>query len=154
MFKRLLQVSSIYKENTPSSTIVDHSALTTQSYHRGRGRGSNRGGRGGGRNSSRFCDFCNKPGHTREVCWKLHGKPTMVNIAQSGNPNTADSSTQVISKAEYAEFLQLKGAKTTISPDISHTALASQSNSVWVLDSGATDHISGPTDKGDDWYGT
>ncbi|XP_031127975.1 uncharacterized protein LOC116030028 [Ipomoea triloba] len=147
MFKRLLQVSSIHRGNT--STLVDHSALTTQSYNRGRGRGSNRGGRGGGRNSTRFCDFCNKQGHTREVCWKLHGKPTMVNIAQSAN-----SDTQVISKDEYAEFLQLKAAKTTISPDSTHIALASQSNSVWFLDSGATDHISGPTNKGNAWYGT
>ena len=22
-----------------------------------------------------WCDFCNKPLHTRETCWKLHGKP-------------------------------------------------------------------------------
>ena len=21
-----------------------------------------------------WCDFCNKPRHTRETCWKLHGK--------------------------------------------------------------------------------
>ncbi|RVW78709.1 hypothetical protein CK203_048473 [Vitis vinifera] len=23
-----------------------------------------------------WCDFCNKPYHTRETCWKIHGKPT------------------------------------------------------------------------------
>ena len=23
-----------------------------------------------------WCDFCNKPRHTRENCWKIHGKPT------------------------------------------------------------------------------
>ena len=22
-----------------------------------------------------WCDFCNKPCHTRENCWKIHGKP-------------------------------------------------------------------------------
>ena len=22
-----------------------------------------------------WCDHCNKPRHTRETCWKLHGKP-------------------------------------------------------------------------------
>ena len=22
-----------------------------------------------------WCDFCNKPRHTRENCWKIHGKP-------------------------------------------------------------------------------
>ena len=24
----------------------------------------------------RWCDFCNKPGHIRDKCWKLHGKLT------------------------------------------------------------------------------
>lgn len=22
-----------------------------------------------------WCDYCNKPRHTRETCWKIHGKP-------------------------------------------------------------------------------
>ncbi|KAL9414531.1 hypothetical protein AB3S75_042907 [Citrus x aurantiifolia] len=22
-----------------------------------------------------WCDFCHKPRHTRETCWKIHGKP-------------------------------------------------------------------------------
>ncbi|KAM6591333.1 hypothetical protein CsatA_013938 [Cannabis sativa] len=22
-----------------------------------------------------WCDFCNKPRHTRETCWRIHGKP-------------------------------------------------------------------------------
>ena len=24
----------------------------------------------------RWCDFCNKPGHILDKCWKLHGKLT------------------------------------------------------------------------------
>ncbi|KAJ9671063.1 hypothetical protein PVL29_027182 [Vitis rotundifolia] len=24
-----------------------------------------------------WCDFCNKPHHTRENCWKIHGKPVI-----------------------------------------------------------------------------
>ncbi|KAK6117979.1 hypothetical protein DH2020_048279 [Rehmannia glutinosa] len=135
MFKRLLQVSSVSKENT-SSSIIEHSALASQSQsrhdnNRGRGRGGNRGGRGGGRGPFRFCDFCHKPGHTPEECWKLHGKPPVVSIAQSKTESlvNTDSSTHTISKAEYEEFLQLKEARTTIFPDTSHTVLASQSNS-------------------------
>ena len=23
-----------------------------------------------------WCDHCNKPRHTRDTCWKIHGKPT------------------------------------------------------------------------------
>ncbi|XP_073290956.1 uncharacterized protein [Primulina huaijiensis] len=22
-----------------------------------------------------YCDHCRKPGHTRDTCWKIHGKP-------------------------------------------------------------------------------
>jgi len=24
---------------------------------------------------ARWCEHCNRPGHTREKCWKLHGQP-------------------------------------------------------------------------------
>ena len=30
-----------------------------------------------------WCDYCNKPRHTRVMCWKLHGKPQ--NLKQIGN---------------------------------------------------------------------
>nr|XP_033508712.1 uncharacterized protein LOC117273628 [Nicotiana tomentosiformis] len=31
------------------------------------------------------CDYCGKPRHTKETCWKLHGKPTrgQANIAEN-----------------------------------------------------------------------
>ena len=34
------------------------------------------GRKGGPRNKdSLWCDYCNKARHTRETCWKIHGKP-------------------------------------------------------------------------------
>lgn len=30
-------------------------------------------------NDSLWCTYCKKPQHTRERCWKLHGKPSMSN---------------------------------------------------------------------------
>ena len=35
----------------------------------------------------RCCDFCNKPGHIRDKCWKLHGKP--VNFSKGTNSGKA-----------------------------------------------------------------
>ena len=29
-----------------------------------------------GTDDNRRCDYCGKPKHTRETCWKLHGRPT------------------------------------------------------------------------------
>ncbi|GAA0138918.1 hypothetical protein LIER_00569 [Lithospermum erythrorhizon] len=31
--------------------------------------------RGGRRSERPWCDHCQKPGHTKSVCWELHGKP-------------------------------------------------------------------------------
>lgn len=39
-----------------------------------------------------WCDHCKRPGHTKETCWKIHGKPTdwkpssRGNVATTGNP--------------------------------------------------------------------
>ena len=31
---------------------------------------------------SAWCDYCNKPRHTRETCWKIHGKPAISKAKQ------------------------------------------------------------------------
>ncbi|KAK2455680.1 hypothetical protein QL285_003107 [Trifolium repens] len=37
------------------------------------------------RNSSNsWCDYCHKPRHTREICWKLHGKPAHMKNGKPG----------------------------------------------------------------------
>ena len=28
------------------------------------------------RNGRPWCDYCKRPGHTKETCWKIHGKPS------------------------------------------------------------------------------
>ncbi|XP_019238179.1 PREDICTED: uncharacterized protein LOC109218281 [Nicotiana attenuata] len=37
-----------------------------------------------------FCDYCKRPGHTKEKCYKLHGYPE--NFGHNQNPNTGQSS--------------------------------------------------------------
>ena len=35
-----------------------------------------------------WCDFCNKPRHTRETCCKLYGKPTDCKSTKNGGSNS------------------------------------------------------------------
>ena len=32
-----------------------------------------------------WCDHCRKPGHLREICWKIHGKPSDWKPSRSNN---------------------------------------------------------------------
>ncbi|KOM48619.1 hypothetical protein LR48_Vigan07g232300 [Vigna angularis] len=104
---------------------------------RGRGRGTRGGGRGGrGRGP---CTYCNRMGHTQENCYLLHGfPPKTANISQS-NPSYSK-----FTEDEYQEYLRLKS--NSMAQTSSSTACISQSpndQTSWVIDSGASDHISG-----------
>ena len=39
------------------------------------------------RRGDRWCDYCNRSGHTRNHCWKLHGKPANFQHNKSGRDN-------------------------------------------------------------------
>ncbi|XP_074354956.1 uncharacterized protein LOC141693695 [Apium graveolens] len=56
----------------------------------------------GERRKKPWCDHCKRPWHTRETCWKIHGKPNNVRKKQFGDnrnsqANIADSSPQLSS---------------------------------------------------------
>lgn len=34
----------------------------------------------------RNCEYCGKPKHTQETCWKLHGKPQNGRLKKSSTP--------------------------------------------------------------------
>ncbi|XP_028800914.1 uncharacterized protein LOC114756168 [Neltuma alba] len=46
------------------------------------------------------CDHCNKNGHTRDTCWKIHGKP-----AHSRHRTKGDSKGMTVSNMQDGEFL-------------------------------------------------
>ncbi|KAG6410313.1 hypothetical protein SASPL_128371 [Salvia splendens] len=88
----------------------------------GRGRGQGRG-RGRGRGfHDRLCDHCGRSNHESDKCWKKFGKPDWANniefAAPSSSSTTTDASTSV--------------AAFAVSPGKS-----------WMLDSGASTHITG-----------
>ena len=113
---------------------------------RGRGGGHNSRGGCSGRGGCPHCTYCKRMGHTQENCYSLHGFPDKV--AQVSRSEKAESK---FSDEEYQEYLKLKSerpsnqAQSSSVPCFS-TACISQSiegPSPWILDSGASDHISG-----------
>ena len=147
-FSRLLRLPDESKSSS-ETIVVDSSALASQSSQRGgRGRGRGRGGYNGNKNRP-YCDYCKKVGHTEDRCWLLHGRPPqqVANIVQS----EPCASSEPTLKPEYEDFVKWFTAKQSSTPTASvvHTsnvsACVSQSPSLgpWVLDSAATDHISG-----------
>jgi len=84
-------------------------------------------------------------GHTLENCYTLHGFP-----AKTANVSQAETNDSNFTEDEYQEYLRLKSnslAQSSQAPSKS-TACISQSmegHNSWVIDSGASDHISGNT---------
>ncbi|KAH1205628.1 hypothetical protein GmHk_16G046286 [Glycine max] len=142
LITRLLRVPYLLKDENPIDG-VETSAMVAS-----RGRGSDRSSRGGrsGRGGRPHCTYCKRIGHTQETCYSLHGFPDKV--AQVSKSEKAESR---FSDEEYQEYLKLKSEKPSNQAQPSSvpcfsTACISQSiegHSPWILDSGASDHISG-----------
>jgi hypothetical protein len=123
--------------DTPQGERGDHSSR--RGTHNGRG---GRGGRsGGGDRGPRKCTHCGRTNHTVDFCWKLHGKPAWANHATvDGDNSTPISEEQVlISKAEYDSILQRASSSSMVASG--NTCLHSSSSPSWVIDSGASDHM-------------
>ncbi|KAJ1413325.1 hypothetical protein SESBI_19710 [Sesbania bispinosa] len=80
VFSRLLRVASI-PPSGPIPNAHDTSALiSTNAQH---GHREEQGGpyRGGNKTSRPKCTYCHRWGHTKEKCFKLHGRPPRANLA-------------------------------------------------------------------------
>uniref|UniRef100_A0A2N9H562 Uncharacterized protein n=1 Tax=Fagus sylvatica TaxID=28930 RepID=A0A2N9H562_FAGSY len=117
----------------------DHSSR--RGTHNGRG---NRGGHsGGGGRGPRKCTHCGRTNHTIDFCWKLYGKPAWANHATvDGDNSTPIFEEQVlISKVEYDSILQHASSSSMVASG--NICLHSSSSPPWVIDSGASDHMTG-----------
>jgi hypothetical protein len=113
---------------------------------------------------SRFCTYCKKRRHTKENCWKLHGKPGQsasdkgqAHVASivSDNQEGSQSSPLDFNKEEIEKLRNFLGtmekpsstgkSKLALSGISSSSgvsnALEKISQKIWVIDSGATDHM-------------
>ncbi|WVY98655.1 hypothetical protein V8G54_030806 [Vigna mungo] len=104
-------------------------------------------------NNRRHCTHCNKSGHTVEVCYKKHGYPPgrklhnksaqihqisfqiLANIFKNHNLNDSSTSAQV-------HHIGSVSANQAFSGNICPTLTSKSFKNKWILDSGATDHIS------------
>ena len=98
-----------------------------------------------------WCDFCHKPRHTRETCWKIHGKPAnWKGKAGRANPTANEVETSPFTKEQMEHLLALlkfNSVPNVPSVSVAHTgnkfyALSCQFKSApWIIDSGASDHM-------------
>ncbi|KAK3008643.1 hypothetical protein RJ639_013452 [Escallonia herrerae] len=111
-----------------------------------------------------WCSHCNKPGHTRDTCWDIHGKPSnwksrgsnkgkgfQATVEEKNGDTWASSETNRVyfTKAQLEQLQKLLSQPTVGNQNIATihyaqgTALHAQNNCPWILDSGASDHMTG-----------
>ncbi|XP_030447844.2 uncharacterized protein LOC115670660 [Syzygium oleosum] len=147
------------------------------------GYSSGRGGRAGGRgegtgrgqgqqhvstNNSgaiRICHYRGKSGHIQKFCYKLHGRsgqqqqfPHTASGTDSP-PQSSEGKVVVMSDEEFARYTQSQisqpaSSTATLVQTGNATACPSAPSRPWIIDLGASDHMSGLSGSGyeeDDW---
>ncbi|XP_071920664.1 uncharacterized protein [Coffea arabica] len=137
------------------SALEVASSFKTSTYQRRTGEKSSE-------KSQVWCDYCNKTRHTRDTCWKLHGKPP--NWKNKGGeksgrglPTANEADAGPFTKEQMEHLLMLLKSSSTSSDfpnaSMAHTGIGSKalfnsflSNSStfptpWIIDSGASDHM-------------
>lgn len=101
-----------------------------------------------------WCDHCNKSRHTRETCWKLHGKPANWKGSHEGkftkNPTALEVESGPFSQEQISYIQKLLKPKSESlsapSASVAHTGSAfscsfPNKSNPWIIDSGASDHM-------------
>ncbi|KAH7657630.1 RNA-directed DNA polymerase protein [Dioscorea alata] len=115
-----------------------------------------------------WCEHCKKLGHTKEVCWKIHGKPANWQPSsnrsfQASHGNVAATENQKSEEADPFNQEQIEALRKMLQSTIQsalkssegntatvaqkgnfYTALSAKKNPAeWIVDSGASDHMTG-----------
>ncbi|RVW44655.1 Copia protein [Vitis vinifera] len=101
-----------------------------------------------------WCDYCKKPGHYKEACWKLHGKPAdwkpKPRFNRDGRAHVAanSESTSVLEPSPFnKEQMEMLQKLLSQVGSGSTTGIAFTANrggmKPWIVDTGASDHMTG-----------
>ncbi|RVX11271.1 Heat shock 70 kDa protein 17 [Vitis vinifera] len=129
----------------PAPTL-DASALAARSFNSSDGDRQKR--------DRPWCDYCKKPGHYKEACWKLHGKPTdwkpKPRSDRDGRAHVAanSESTSVLEPSPFnKEQMEMLQKLLSQVGSGSTTGIAFTANrggmKPWIVDTGASDHMTG-----------
>ena len=155
----LLRHTSTATQSMRSEITPDTSVMVSQSLSRGDSKSGCDSNRGRGQRPQ--CTYCHKFGHTRDQSYQLHGRPPRTaHLAQSSNHSAylssvlGSSSTPqevILKPSEYEEYLRhTQAAKSSSIASVAQTgnvsACLTHSSAPWILDTGASDHISGNKD--------
>ena len=104
-----------------------------------------------------WCDHCNKPRHTRETCWKIHGKPANWKGSHEGRftrtPAAHEAESVPFNKEQMDHLLKLlkSNSGSLSTPNAAIAQAGSKLNALschlpishtpWIIDSGASDHM-------------
>ncbi|RVW79069.1 Retrovirus-related Pol polyprotein from transposon RE1 [Vitis vinifera] len=129
----------------PAPTL-DASALAARSFNSSGGDRQKR--------DRPWCDYCKKPGHYKETCWKLHGKPAdwkpKPRFDRDGRAHVAanSESTSVPEPSPFnKEQMEMLQKLLSQVGSGSTTGVAFTANrggmKPWIVDTGASDHMTG-----------
>ena len=94
---------------------------------------------GNSTSQSRFCTHCHKNTHTVDVCWKKHGYPEWYKLKQAERKNR--KSAQNVATTDPTPSFASHVSRASSKEGIFGLSIISTSPNTWVIDSGATDHM-------------
>ncbi|KAF7804016.1 uncharacterized protein G2W53_043127 [Senna tora] len=168
---RIEKQRSLGMSNAASGSI-DASALAVKTSEPSRNGGDFGKKKEYVRKSDRYCHFCNRAGHMEDACFKKHGYPewfekykskkNTTNTALAVNSGEGNSKSKDIDSSQLTQLIQMELKKLVSNKGVAEespvnasyfadfagnitltTSLSIQGSDKWVIDSGASSHVTG-----------
>ncbi|RVW15064.1 hypothetical protein CK203_084807 [Vitis vinifera] len=139
-------INSMNNDIEQPAPTLDASALAARSFNSSGGDRQKR--------DRPWCDYCKKPGHYKEACWKLYGKPAdwkpkprsdrdgrahvAANSASTSVPEPSPFNKEQMEKLQKLLSQVGSGSTTRIAFIANRGGMKS-----WIVDTGASDHMTG-----------